>query len=144
MPDNQTVEQKAEVLARMAADRAAGLVRVASDRAAELALADAEKMTERAVKDALVDRDISDHSRRLDGIDDTQRKTAMALEGLEKGMATLAAAWDKNMAITQALANSVSVQTKARFSRRQIWGVGLGALGAYAGVFVAILAQWGH
>jgi septal ring factor EnvC (AmiA/AmiB activator) len=144
MSDNQTVEQKAEMLARMAADRAAGLVRVASDRAAGLALADAEKMTERAVKDALVDRDISDHSRRLDEIDDTQRKTAKALEDLKEGMSELAAAWDKSLAITQALANSVSIQAKARFSRRQIWVMGLGALGAYAGVFVAILAQWGH
>lgn len=129
-----TPEQKAEALARLAADRAAELALRVSDRATEAAV-------ERAVKDANVDRDLREHAEHLKEIDGSQRQMAKSLNAVEKTLGKLAETFDTQTAVTTALAAFVKEQATGRFSRRTLIFMGLTALAGYIAILTTILMR---
>ena len=118
------VERKAEELARLAADRAAVLARIDAEKTTQAAV-------DRAVKDANVDRDLREHSRHLEAINGSQRDMANSLQHVEQGVEELAAAFQMQIKIQEALADAIKVQHTRGISRRTLWLSALGVLAAY-------------
>jgi hypothetical protein len=145
MTDDRSLEEKAETLARAAAERAAelavetaakarGLADVAAEKAQEIAVA-------RAVKDTIIDRDLREHSEHLNAINGSQREMATSLAGLQDDLKTVVTAGETQAAVSAALTDAVEHQLARRFSRRtQIIG-GIAALGAYLALFGLILGH---
>lgn len=120
MADEQTADQKAEQLARLAADRAAKLALVDADKATELAV-------RRAVKDANVDRDLAEHAKRLKDINSSQRTMAIALEGVQKALESLVTADEAQAKFRK----EISERTGHSWSVRAAIFTGLGVIAAY-------------
>lgn len=122
-----TAEQKAERLARLAADRAA-----------ELATADAEKATrlavDRAVKDANVDRDLREHGQHLREINGSQAKMAASLQAVEDTL-------EEMNTSAQAVAKYIADQAGSRLSRRSLWIAALGVAAAYATIIALLITN---
>jgi hypothetical protein len=128
--DDSSTEQKAEALARRAAERAADLARQDGERATRLAV-------DRAVKDANVDRDLREHAEHLREINGSQKKMATSLENVEKAMLQQATA-------TEAISKYVKEQGGKRFTRLQSIGIvvmGLITLGVFVLALVTALAR---
>lgn len=135
MPEDLTVEQKAETLARMAAARAAELALTGAEKAQDIAV-------KRAVKDAIVERDLADHSRHLDAINGSQRKMAESLGALQVTMTGLADTFDRQAAVTNAIGKHLKDQASSRFSKWTMRIAALGGLAAYGSILAILLS--GH
>lgn len=101
-----SAEQKAEELARMAAERAVSLATVAADKAQAIAV-------ERAVRDANIDRDILQHAQRLDAINGSQRKMAESLASVETTLKEI-------VTTSQAVAAHITSKNASQISRRAV------------------------
>jgi hypothetical protein len=122
-----SVEQKAEELARAAADRAARLALIDAEEKTKLAV-------DRAVKDALIDRELHDHSEHLKQINHSQEKAAASLISLQTS-------FDELSISNQAVAKYVTEQSAAHFSRRTLWLMAIGGLGGYAGLIALLISN---
>jgi hypothetical protein len=123
--DELSAEQKAERLARAAADRAAELALVDADKATRLAV-------ERAVRDANVDRDLAEHSAHLRQINHSQEKMALSLQAVQASLGEMVIA-------NQAVAKFVREQGRSALSKRTLWLGALGMLAAWGAVIAAVL-----
>lgn len=126
MPEDLIVEQKAEALARRAADRAAQLATANAEKDKEIAVA-------RAVRDALVDRDLADHAQHLSTINGSQANMAASLDALETSFSELTTS-------NAAIAKYVTDQTTDKFSKRTLWFAGAAAAATWAAIIATLVS----
>lgn len=113
MMADSTVEEKAERLALLVADRATSLA------------------VERAVRDTNVDRDLRDHDRHLQEIDGSQRSLAASVAALEKLVQRMTTA-------AEALGGYVSEQSSRRFSKWTLWFGVFAAAATWVAIIVTL------
>jgi uncharacterized protein YbjT (DUF2867 family) len=139
-PVEQTVVNKAEDLATLAAERAVRLSIGGTDRAADLAAAAAEKATkiavERAIKDRDVEHTLSLHSDQLKAINGSQKRMAVSLTALEGTL-------ERQTVASETVAVYMEKQDNRKFTAWQIRVLVAGVIGSYGGI-VALLLTTGH
>lgn len=133
-----SAEQKAEQLARNAAERAVQLSLAASERAAQLATETANKAQDiavaRAVRDANVDRDLLQHTQRLDTINGSQRRMADSLALMQSSLQEI-------VVTSEAVAKHVVTTNANRISKRTIVLMTLSAIASYLALFGFLIAN---
>lgn len=132
MAEISNVESRIEQLATVAAERAAELALRDADRTQKLAV-------ERAVKDANVERDLREHGAHLDQINGSQHEMASTLVRLERAVSDLAATFDVQVKIQEALAKAVQKQGGLRLSRKALIISALGVIAAYCTLVVLVV-----
>lgn len=130
MPDDPSVEQKAEQLARLAADRAAKLALVDADKATELAVA-------RALKDAKVDQVLGQHGEHLIAINGS-------IAGLHRDLSRMAATFERDTAVRETLATAVQESGARKFTRLQSLGILVTVCVVTGSFILALIATLGH